>query len=86
MPGAYILAASCTVLAATAAIVLTHVPASARAFAGIEYGVLPHAAVLLVMLAAHSRQNAGARRIDGLMIVALSYTLWFALIPLLNLL
>jgi 1,4-dihydroxy-2-naphthoate polyprenyltransferase len=84
--GAYALAAGGTVLAAAAATLLTQVPAAARAFAGIEYGVLPHAAVLLVMLAAYGRQNAGARRIDGLMIVALSYILWFALIPLLNLL
>jgi 1,4-dihydroxy-2-naphthoate octaprenyltransferase len=86
VPGAYALAAGGTVLAAAAATLLTQVPAAARAFAGIEYGVLPHAAVLLVMLAAYGRQNAGARRIDGLMIVALSYILWFALIPLLNLL
>jgi 1,4-dihydroxy-2-naphthoate polyprenyltransferase len=84
--GAYVLAAGGTVLAAAAATLLTQVPATARAFAGIEYGVLPHAALLLVMLAAYRRQNAGARRIDRLMMVALSYILWFALIPLLNLL
>jgi 1,4-dihydroxy-2-naphthoate polyprenyltransferase len=85
VPGAYVIAASCTVLAAAAAIVLTQVPASARAFAGIEFGVLPHAAVLLPMLAAYIRQDAGARRIDSLMAVALSYILWFAAVPLFNL-
>jgi hypothetical protein len=38
------------------------------------------------LLVDHSRRNAGAGRIDRLMVVALSYILWFALIPLLNLL
>ena len=83
--GAYLIAANCTALAAAAAIALAHVPALADAFAGIEYGVLPHAAILLLMLACHAQENAGARRIDGLMAVALSYVLWFVAVPLFNL-
>jgi 1,4-dihydroxy-2-naphthoate octaprenyltransferase len=83
--GAYLIAANCTALAAAAAIALAHVPALAHVFAGIEYGVLPHAAILLFMLAGHVEENAGARRIDGLMAVALSYVLWFVAVPLVNL-
>jgi 1,4-dihydroxy-2-naphthoate polyprenyltransferase len=84
--GAYLIAANCTALAAAAAIALAHVPALAPALAGIEYGVLPHAAILLVMLAGHMQENnARARRIDGLMAVALSYVLWFVAVPLVNL-
>jgi putative NADPH-quinone reductase/1,4-dihydroxy-2-naphthoate octaprenyltransferase len=83
--GAYLVAANCTVLAAAAAITLAHVPALAPALAGIEYGVLPHATILLLMLACHAQENAGARRIDGLMAVALSYVLWFVAVPLVNL-
>jgi putative NADPH-quinone reductase/1,4-dihydroxy-2-naphthoate octaprenyltransferase len=80
--GAYLLAAIWTVLAAAAALMLAHVAAVGRVFAGMEYAVLPHAAVLLVMLAGHAQAEAGARRIDGLMPVALSYLLWFVAIPL----
>lgn len=83
--GACLIAANCTALAAAAAIVLAHVPGLAPLFAGIEFGVLPHAAVLLIMLAAPVRHDHDAGRIDGLMAVALSYILWFAAIPLLNL-
>ncbi|HEX6110696.1 MAG TPA: NAD(P)H-dependent oxidoreductase [Geminicoccaceae bacterium] len=83
--GAYLIAANCTALAAAAAIALAHMPALAHLFAGIEYGVLPHAAILLVMLAGHVQENAGARRIDGLMAVALAYVLWFVAVPLVNL-
>jgi putative NADPH-quinone reductase/1,4-dihydroxy-2-naphthoate octaprenyltransferase len=83
--GAYLIAANCTALAAAAAIALAHLPALAHAWAGIEYGVLPHAAILLLMLACHAQEDAGARRIDGLMTVALSYVLWFVAVPLVNL-
>jgi putative NADPH-quinone reductase/1,4-dihydroxy-2-naphthoate octaprenyltransferase len=83
--GAYLIAANCTALAAAAAIGLAHVPALVHALAGIEYGVLPHAAILLLMLAGHAREDVGARRIDGLMTVALSYVLWFVAVPLFNL-
>ena len=83
--GAYLIAANGAALAAAAAIALAHVPALAHVFEGIEYVVLPHAAILLVMLAGHAEEDAGARRIDGLMAVALSYILWFVAVPLANL-
>jgi 1,4-dihydroxy-2-naphthoate polyprenyltransferase len=83
--GAYLIAANCTALAAAAALALAQTPALAHVFAGIEYGVLPHATILLVMLATHIQEDAGAPRIDGLMAVALSYILWFVAVPLVNL-
>jgi putative NADPH-quinone reductase/1,4-dihydroxy-2-naphthoate octaprenyltransferase len=83
--GACLIAAHATALAAAAAIALSHVPAVAPLLEGIAFGVLPHAAVLLLMLAAHLRGDLRASRIDGLMVVALSYTLWFVLIPIINL-
>jgi hypothetical protein len=55
-------------------------------FAGIEYPVVAHAALLLAALAGHARAEAGSRRIDGLMALALSYILWFVAIPLWHLL
>ena len=42
--------------------------------------------MLLVVLAGHAQGDAGARRIDGLMALALSYVLWFVAIPLWHLL
>jgi 1,4-dihydroxy-2-naphthoate octaprenyltransferase len=86
IPGAYLIAAISAVLAAATAIVLAHIGAAGRVFAGIEYAVLPHLAVLLVVLAGHAQGDAGARRIDGLMALALSYVLWFVAIPLWHLL
>jgi 1,4-dihydroxy-2-naphthoate polyprenyltransferase len=86
VPGGYLIAAICTLLAAAAAVVLAHTSAAGQVFVGIEYAGLPHAAVLLVALAGHAQADAGARRIDGLMALALSYILWFVAIPLWHLL
>ena len=84
--GACLIAANCAALAAAAAITLAQTPAFQPIFAGIQFGVLPHAALLLVMLAAQIQENGGARRIDGLITASLAYVLWFALIPIVNLL
>jgi 1,4-dihydroxy-2-naphthoate octaprenyltransferase len=83
--GAYLIAATGTVLAAATAISLAHTPDFRPILAGIQFGILPHAAVLLVMLAGHIQQNRGACRIDGLMAASLSYILWFVAVPLVNL-
>jgi hypothetical protein len=50
--------------------------------AGIEYGVLPHAALLLWLLARQARRPPRAQRIDRLMVAALTYVLWFVAVPL----
>ncbi len=79
--GAYAIAALCTLLAAGTALALQPLPALAGLLAGIEYGVLPHALLLLTMLTAYSRRHRDPRRIDALMALALSYIMWFVGIP-----
>ena len=83
--GAYLLAGATAVLAAAAALALQATAAFGDAFAGIHYGVVPHAALLLLLLGRHAREGLGVRRIDGLMTVALAYTVWFVAVPLLHL-
>ena len=85
--GAYGIAALCTVLAAGAALGLERLPVLARLLDGIGYGVLPHALLLLLLLLARQAGRAPrAERIDGLMVVALTYILWFVAVPLWHLL
>ena len=84
--GAYGIAALCTALAALAALGLERLPALAPLLGGIGYGVLPHAALLLLLLARQARPAPRAQRIDGLMVVALTYILWFVAVPLWHLL
>ena len=84
--GAYLAAGAFTVLAAAAAVALQQTAAFREAFAGIHYVVLPHAAALLLVLARSMRENQGSARIDGLMTVALAYTVWFGAVPLIGLL
>jgi 1,4-dihydroxy-2-naphthoate octaprenyltransferase len=80
--GAYGIAALCTVLAAGVALGLERLPALAPLLGGIGYGVLPHAALLLLLLARQARREPRAERIDRLMVVALTYILWFVAVPL----
>jgi 1,4-dihydroxy-2-naphthoate polyprenyltransferase len=80
--GAYAIAALCTVLAAGLALALERLPVLAPLLGGIGYGVLPHALLLLLMLAARTRRPPQAERIDGLMVVSLTYILWFVAVPL----
>jgi 4-hydroxybenzoate polyprenyltransferase len=80
--GAYGIAALCTVLAAGVALGLERAPALTPLLAGIGYGVLPHALLLLLLLARHARRAPRAERIDRLMVVALTYILWFVAVPL----
>lgn len=55
------------------------------AYSGIAWWVVPHAALLTWLLYRHVRIDEAPGRIDGLMVAALSYVLWFGLVPLLNL-
>jgi putative NADPH-quinone reductase/1,4-dihydroxy-2-naphthoate octaprenyltransferase len=80
--GAYAIAALCIVLAAAAALALQRGAAVGDLLAGIEYGVLPHAALLLWLLACQARRPPRAQRIDRLMVAALTYVLWFVAVPL----
>ena len=84
--GAYWIAAIATLLSAAAALVLQHVALVGPLFRGIEFAILPHAALLLWLLAREAGNERGAVRIDGLMVAALTYLMWFVLVPLWHLL
>lgn len=55
-------------------------------YQNILFGVIPHAAWLVFKLHQYIRSRPGEKRIDGLIIIALTFLMWFAVIPLLNLL
>jgi 1,4-dihydroxy-2-naphthoate polyprenyltransferase len=80
--GAYAIAALCTALAAAGALGLERLPALTPLLGGIGYGVLPHALLLLLLLGRQARREPRAERIDGLMVAALTYILWFVAVPL----
>lgn len=50
-------------------------------YSGIGWGVLPHAALLIVLLWRYRHGYRGPTRINGLMAAALSYILWFVAVP-----
>jgi hypothetical protein len=52
---------------------------------GIQYGVLPHALLLLWLLARQALLAPQTQRIDRLMVAALAYILWFVGVPLAHL-
>lgn len=79
------LAAGLAALAALPVILLKDLPALQGSLDGLLVWVLPHALLLITMILRYWRQGAPARRIDGLMAVALAYITWFGLVPLLNL-
>ena len=74
-----------TLLAALAAVTFQVSGLAQGAYAGIGYGVVPHAAWLAWLLWRESGRQREAKRIDGLMVVSLAFVLWFGLFPLFNL-
>ncbi|MDO9596914.1 MAG: NAD(P)H-dependent oxidoreductase [Azoarcus sp.] len=82
---ALLLAAALVAVAPLLVLLLKNSPALRGSFDGLLAWVLPHAVLLGVMLYRHWRQGALAVRIDPLMVVALSYILWFVVVPLLHL-
>jgi len=83
--GALWLAIAFTVLAAAAALLWDGRGLADPAYAGIAYVVVPHALWLCWLLYRRLESRAPPGRIDGLMAAALSYVLWFGLIPVLRL-
>jgi 4-hydroxybenzoate polyprenyltransferase len=79
------LAMACTALAATLAVVWHEWGLVESAYGDAIYIVVPHAVLLLGMLRQYLRASAPPGRMDGLMLVSLSYILWFGLIALLRL-
>jgi 1,4-dihydroxy-2-naphthoate polyprenyltransferase len=82
---ASMLAIAATLAAPVAALVVKGSAAIASSFDGLLAVTLPHALLLVLLIARDVREPAQGR-IDGLMVVALSYSIWFGVMPLLNLL
>ena len=83
--GAVRLSITFTLLSALVLALFAVMNVQPAAFNGILFGVLPHALILSYMLLRYSKKEKPPARIDGLMMVSLSYLMWFAIIPLLNL-
>jgi 1,4-dihydroxy-2-naphthoate octaprenyltransferase len=82
---AAVLAMICTLLAAVAAAVLCRIGPIRAVLGGALPFIVPHAALLLGLLYRYARRERRPARLDGLLIAALSYMVWFAVIPLLHL-
>lgn len=78
---AYFIAISTTVMAMLLILALQMSPLPGRWPAVALVGMLAHGGILAGWLARSVHQNRGPR-IDGLMVVALSFILWFAVVPL----
>lgn len=75
------LAAALALAAAGAAALLRH-GAGLDLLAGLDVIAPLHALALTGMIRAEAARGEAARRIDGLMVAALAYILWFVLVPL----
>lgn len=53
-------------------------------YTGAAWFVLPHAALLLILLHRHRVKCAEGGRINSLMVASLTYILWFVIIPFIN--
>lgn len=80
--GALGVASAFTLLAAALAVGWQSAGLAAGAYAGMAWGVVPHALLLAGWLLHHLRLAAPPGRIDGLMALSLGYVLWFGLWPL----
>lgn len=83
MRRATILAGASAVAAALAATILRH-GFDIRLLAGLEFAAPIHAAAIAALIARDVDPARKAQRIDRLMVVALSYILWFVIVPLVN--
>lgn len=80
------LAGWCAVAAAIVAAGVATLPASRGLLDGVAPCALVHAAFLLWLIERYHRRHAPDGRIDGLIIAALVFMLWFILLPLLRVL
>ena len=83
--GAVQLAMAFTFISAISVVVFAISNILPRVFSGILYFVIPHAGLLIFLLARQLNKRSIHGRIDALIAAALSYLLWFAVIPLVNL-
>lgn len=75
------LASALTLSAATASVVWDRLGLADGAYAGIAYLTVPHALWLGWLLHRRIQSDAPAGRIDSLMAAALTFILWFGIVP-----
>lgn len=83
--GAAVLALVFTLLAAMVVLIYSMTGQMNEAFRYLVIPVVPHAIYLSIRLYRYTLQPNPSQRIDGLMLLSLSYILWFGIIPLMNL-
>jgi putative NADPH-quinone reductase/1,4-dihydroxy-2-naphthoate octaprenyltransferase len=83
--GAAGIALGFTLVALATTIVFELLDVFPGAFAGILYGIIPHALLLSWLLIKYIKDPSPASRIDSLLVAALTYLMWFAIVPLINL-
>jgi len=74
-----------TTLSVLTLIVFTIADLFPIAFKNLLYFALPHAAWLILKLASYIKSPEPPKRIDTIMIAALTYLIWYAVVPLINL-
>lgn len=83
--GALLFALAATLLAIAAGVLLPQTASVAGAYAGLAVFVVPHGALLSAMIVREIRRGDGARKLDPLMLAALGFIAWFAIVPVWNL-
>ncbi|MDF2448381.1 MAG: dehydrogenase (quinone) [Bacteroidota bacterium] len=74
-----------TWLAVLAVTILTTFEVYTTIFSIVLYFIIPHAILLTGMLIRYKQNKDSKKRIDSLLIAALTYLMWFGIIPLINL-
>lgn len=83
--GAAKLALVLTILAALAGVGWSLFDVLPGAFGNAIYGVIPHAGILVYLLYDYIKKPSPSPKIDLLLMVSLTYVLWFGLVPLFKL-
>jgi len=83
--GAARIALAFTISATLAVIFFHYYGILPHAFAGILIPVIPHALLLAYLIIQYIRKKDPPKRIDGLLVAALTFIFWFGIVPLVNL-
>jgi 1,4-dihydroxy-2-naphthoate polyprenyltransferase len=71
-----------TLAAAVAAVLATRWQATAAVAGWLPYFAIPHALLLVVLVFRYLSAGAVPRRIDGIIVAALGFGMWFGMVPL----
>jgi 1,4-dihydroxy-2-naphthoate octaprenyltransferase len=82
---AAVLALLMCIVAAVTAIIFSAMNTLSPVYNGILFGVIPHCILLSFLLGRYIKNFTRPARTDLLLIIALTYLMWFAVVPLINL-